>query len=128
MKAIVKTTLLALGLLIGLPAARAQAPQPLFDGCHWTYPSLVILWQQRKCWCPDDYCLKALPCVPPRACGCVDDYCYKNLPCVPANPRGCVDDYCRKTCPIPLGCNCEPWYTCGPPQNCTKPGCVHRAP
>jgi hypothetical protein len=128
MKAIVKTTLLVLAILIWQPAARAQAPQVLFDGCQWSFPRLNVLWQQRKCWCPDNYCPKTAPCVPPRASGCVDDYCPKKLPCVPANPKGCLDDYCPKTCSILLGRNCEPWYTCGPPQNCMKSGCSNRAP
>jgi hypothetical protein len=122
MKAIVQTALLALAIPIWLPTARAQAPQLLFDGCHWTYPKLGVLWQQRKCWCPDDYCPKAAPCVPPTAKGCVDDYCPKKPPCVPPKPRGCLDDYCPKTCPILLGSNCEPWYTCGPQPN--GPSCV----
>jgi hypothetical protein len=128
MKAIHKTALLAFALLIWVPAARAQAPQALFDGCRWTYPRLSFLWQERKCWCPDDYCPKALPCVRAAARGCVDDYCPKNLPCVLPNAKGCVDDYCPKTCPILLGSNREPWYTCGPPRNCATCGYRKSAP
>jgi hypothetical protein len=123
MKSIVKTTLLVIALVVWLPSAGAQAPQLLFDGCRWSFPSLRDLWQQRKCWCPDDYCPKTSPCVPPNACGCVDDYCPKKLPCVSPNPKGCLDDYCPKICPILLGGNCEPWYTCGPQYNCMKSGC-----
>jgi hypothetical protein len=128
MQATVRATLVAIGVLICLPSVRAQAPQRLFDGCQWTYPSLCVLWKQRKCWCPDDYLAKPLPCVRPNPRGCTDDYCPKNLPCVPPNPKGCVDDYCRKACPLLLPSNCEPWYTCGPPQNCMKSGCGERAP
>jgi hypothetical protein len=123
MKELVKTTLPALAILVWLPAVRAQSPQLLFDGCHWSYPRLCALWQARKCWCADDYCPKTLPCVPPNARGCIDDYCRKTLPCVAPNPKGCIDDYCRKTCPILLGTNCEPWYTCGPAQTGAKSGC-----
>jgi hypothetical protein len=94
-------------------AARAQEPGMLFDGCRWAFPSLCKQWQERKCWCPDDYCTKTLPCVPPNRKGCVDDYCPKPLPCVTPNAKGCVDDYCPKTCPLFLGKLCEPWYTCG---------------
>jgi hypothetical protein len=128
MKTIFRMTVLVVAMSAWLPAARAQEPQPLFDGCHWIYPRLCVLWQQRKCWCPDDYCPKPLPCVRPGPCGCVDDYCFKKLPWVPPNAKGCADDYCPKTCPILLGSNCEPWYTCGPPQSCGKYGCGNRAP
>jgi hypothetical protein len=128
MKFTLKTGLAVLAILICIPLARAQDPHVLFDGCQWTFPSLRALWQQRKCWCPDDYCTKAAPCVRPGPAGCVDDYCPKKLPCVPANPKGCVDDYCAKTCPIVLGTNCEPWYTCGPPPCCVKCGSGKRAP
>jgi len=114
---------IVLTVLVGLPAARAENPQVLFDGCRWSFPRLDLLWQQRKCWCPDDYCRKPLPCPPPRVGGCgFEDYCAKPMPCVPANPKGCVDDYCPKNCPILLGPTCEPWYTCGPQQNCSKSG------
>jgi len=126
MKAAFKTTLPALLVLSWLASARAQSPQPLFDGCHWKYPRLRLLWQQRKCWCPDDYCPKTLPCVSPNAKGCVDDYCPKTLPCVTANPKGCVDDYCPKSCPILFPSNCEPWYRCGPAQTGAMPGCGKR--
>jgi hypothetical protein len=128
MKAIAKTTLLALATLFGLSIARAQVPQLLFDGCHWTYPKLCDLWKQRKCWCPDDYCPKKAPCILPNVHGCVDDYCPKKLPCVPPNPRGCLDDYCPKTCPIQLGSNSVPWYTGCPAQPCKKAGCTKTNP
>jgi hypothetical protein len=103
-------------LVAGPSWARADGPWPLFDGCHWSMPSLSESWRQRRCWCPDDYCRKTLSCVPPNAKGCVDDYCRKALPCVPPNARGCVDDYCTKTCLLFLGKLCEPWYTCGRSQ------------
>jgi hypothetical protein len=106
--------LCAVVLALSAPLAHAQAPQPLFDGSRWWFPSLRQQWQQRQCWCPDDYCRKQLPnvsCVPR---GCVDDYCPKSLPTVPCPPKGCVDDYCPKHCPLILGKTCEPWYTCGP--------------
>src|SRR4051794_10408790 len=103
-------------------AAQAQPPSVLFDGCKWSFPSLCEMWGQRKCWCPDDYRAKTMPCVPPNPRGCVDDYCAKKLPCVPANPRGCVDDYCPRQCPLILRGNVEPWYTCGTPEACLKTG------
>jgi hypothetical protein len=102
-------------LVTCVPVARAEEPRQLFDGCRWAFPKLCEQWHQRCCWCPDDYCAKPLPCVPPNAKGCVDDYCRKPLPCVPPNAKGCVDDYCPRTCPLFLGRLCEPWYTCGPP-------------
>ena len=79
------------------PRAHADDPRPLFDGCRWAFPKLRDEWRQRCCWCPDDYCPKTLPCVPP-------------------NPKGCVDDYCPRCCPLFLGSLCEPWYTCSPPR------------
>jgi hypothetical protein len=105
--------------------ALAGDPRPLFDGCQWTLPCLRAQWDQRQCWCPDDYCAKCLPCVPANRQGCVDEYCRKTLPCVPANPKGCADDYCPKKCPPCLGSLCQPWYTCGPPENPCGPcqGC-----
>jgi hypothetical protein len=93
---------------------RAEPPWLLFDGCKWSFPRLAEQWQLRKHWCPDDYCPKALPCVPRNLCGCIDDYCPKTLPCVPSNLPGCTDDYWRKKCPLYLGALCEPWYHCGP--------------
>ena len=79
------------------PRAHADDPRPLFDGCRWAFPKLRDEWRQRCCWCPDDYCPKTLPCVPPNA-------------------KGCVDDYCPRCCPLFLGSLCEPWYTCSPPR------------
>ena len=89
---------LCLIVLLATCAAPAHAgePRPLFDGRHWYFPQLCAEWRWRRCWCPDDYCRKTLPCVPPNA-------------------KGCVDDYCPKTCPLLLDRLCEPWYTCGPP-------------
>jgi hypothetical protein len=103
-----------LGLLVVGPSTQADEPWLLFDGCHWAFPHLREQWQQRGCWCPDDYCSKALPHVPPNPKGCVDDYCKKKLPCVRPNAWGCVDDYCPKSCPLFLGNLCEPWYRCPP--------------
>jgi hypothetical protein len=123
MKRCVFPAILVLAWTLWQSPARAEAPWLLFDGCNWSFPNLCDLWRQRKCWCPDDYCSKSLPCVPTNARGCVDDYCPKTLPCVPPNPKGCVDDYCPKTCPILLGSNCDPRYLCGPPENCLKCGC-----
>ena len=116
-----RVILLAAALTAGPPLAHADGPWMLFDGCHWHLPSLCAEWRQRHCWCPDDYHGKCLPCVPANAKGCVDDYCGKCLPCVPANAKGCVDDYCPKTCPLWLGGQCQPWYTCGPPEH---PNCL----
>jgi hypothetical protein len=109
---------LCLIVLLATCAAPACAGEPrlMFDGHHWYFPQLCAEWRWRRCWCPDDYCPKTLPCVPPNAKGCVDDYCQKALPCVPPNAKGCVDDYCPKKCPLFLGGLCEPWYTCGPPR------------
>jgi hypothetical protein len=123
MKSALKPALLALSILAWSSSARAQAPQVLFDSCHWSWPKLRDQWQQRQCWCPDDYCGKALPCVPPNARGCMDDYCGKALPCVPPNAKGCVDDYCPKKCPLFLGKLCEPWYTCGRGRECAAATC-----
>jgi len=95
-------------------SAKAQEPWILFDGCRWAFPNLCKQWQERKCWCPDDYKPKSLPCMPLNPKGCVDDYCRKSLPCVAPNAKGCMDDYCPKMCPIFLGKLCEPWYQCGP--------------
>jgi hypothetical protein len=108
---------LLLTLLGGQPLAHAQGPWILFDGCRWSFPNLCAEWRERKCWCPDDYCWKSLPCTPPNEKGCVDDYCRKPLPCGLPNAQGCVDDYCPKTCPIMLGNLCEPWYRCVPAGN-----------
>src|SRR5262245_46382629 len=107
--------LLAL-LTVGGALARADEPWLLFDGCHWAFPKLCYQWRLRCGWCPDDYCGKPLPHVPPNPNGCVDDYCRKSLPHVPPNPKGCVDDYCGKSCPLFLGSLMEPWYTCGTPH------------
>jgi hypothetical protein len=104
------------------PAVRAEEAWPLFDGCHWSFPSLCDLWRQRCCWAPDDYCRKHLPCPPPCVGGCIDDYHGKCLPSVPCNLRGCVDDYCSKNCPILLPGNCDPCCTPGPKVN--APSCV----
>ena len=121
-----RVILLAAILLASSSMARADGPWLLFDGCRWNPPDLCAEWRQRHCWCPDDYCGKGLPCVPPNPKGCVDDYCKKGLPCVPPNPTGCVDDYCRKTCPLWFGSQCQPWYTCGPPA-CPK-SCPRSSP
>ena len=90
---------LCLIVLLATCAAPAHAGEPrlMFDGRHWYFPQLCAEWRWRRCWCPDDYCPKTLPCVPPNA-------------------KGCVDDYCPTKCPLFLGGLCEPWYTCGPPR------------
>lgn len=114
----------ALLMLAWLGSAGAGEPPPLvvFDGQHWHFPKLCEEWHGWKCWCPDDYHPKSLPCVPPNPKGCVDDYCPKCLPCVPPNPKGCVDDYCPKCCPLVIPRCCGPSCTCGPPEPC-HPGC-----
>ena len=122
MKPTIYSVVTVLALAAWSPAARAEEPWPLFNGCSWSFPSLCDLWQQRACWAPEDYRPKGLPCPPPRVGGCLDDYDGKPLPCVPCNLRGCVDDYCPKQCPILLRGNCEPWYTGGPQAN--GPSCV----
>jgi hypothetical protein len=124
-KPTITSTLLVLAWTMWQTPTQAQDPWLLFDGCRWFWPSLGMQWQQRQCWCPDDYCPKTLPCVPPTARGCVDDYCPKALPWVPPNARGCVDDYCPRPCPLWLGKWCESWYRCGPcpgthPQPCQR--------
>jgi len=101
---------------LGLGTARAEEPWTLFDGKHWSFPKLHEQWQQRKCWCADDYHAKQLPCVSPHVKGCVDDYCRKELPCVSPNAKGSVDDYCPKPCPLLLWRCCGPNCTCGPPD------------
>jgi len=107
---------------IGPGAVQADGPWLLFDGCRWSMPRLRAAWQERCCWCPDDYCAKSLPCVPPNLQGCCDDYCAKSLPCVPPNLQGCCDDYCPRTCPLWLGSLCAPWYRCGPAPGCCRGG------
>jgi hypothetical protein len=111
-----RVILLAVALTAAPGVADADGPWMLFDGCRWRMPSLCAEWQKRHCWCADDYHGKCLPCVPANSKGCVDDYCAKALPCVPPNSKGCADDYCRKTCPLWLGGQCQPWYTCGQPD------------
>jgi hypothetical protein len=116
-------------LAVCVSSARSDEPWLLFDGSHWEFPKWHSEWRPACCWCPNDYCRKALPCVQPNPHGCVDDYCRKALPCVPPNAHGCVDDYCRKTCPIFLGRICEPWYSCGQPQDGgagTCPNCLSK--
>ena len=120
MKPIVYAAVLIVAGTVGQSAARAESPWPLFDGCKWSFPSLHDLWQQRQCWCPNDYTSKPMPCVLPNEKGCVDDYCRKPMPCVSPNCPGCVDDYCPKTCPIGLGSNIFPWYQCGPPADVSR--------
>jgi hypothetical protein len=120
MKRIVYPAVVGLALAVLQPAARGEAPWPLFDGCRWSFPCVHDLWRQRQCWAADDYCPKKLPCAPPCVGGCVDDYCRKRPPCVSPAPLGCVDDYCPKHCPILLGGACEPAYGYGPPENCQK--------
>jgi hypothetical protein len=122
MKAITYSVIAGLALMAWSSTGQAQEAWPLFNGCNWSFPSLCNLWRQRKCWAPDDYCAKCLPCPPPRVGGCGDDYDCKPLPCVPCNLCGCVDDYCPKQCPILLRGNCEPCYTCGPQAH--GPSCV----
>jgi hypothetical protein len=103
-------------LLLGLaPTVDAQEP-----GCH---RSFAIWWQSLwqgvpfcKQPCPDDYCPKQPPPVPPvPPCTGVDDYCAKPPPPVPPIPPCTgIDDYCPKPPPKvePLCCY-PPWYTCG---------------
>ncbi len=108
--------LLLIGLVLAVAPARAEPPacsKPL--GSRF---GLCDVRQWLRCWCPDDYCTKPLPCVACVLTGCVDDYCPKELPGVPCCPRGCVDDYCPKNCPLGPGKLCEPWYTCGPINAC----------
>ncbi len=66
--------------------------------------------------CPDDYCAKPRPCLPPGYCprGC-DDYHGKPPPCLPPGfcPKGC-DDYCAKPRPC-LPCDL-PWMKCYPTE------------
>jgi hypothetical protein len=126
MKPASRAAALVVAWALFLSFAGAEPPRPLFDGCRWWFPGLCEQWRQRRCWCPDDYCPKALPQVSPVPCGCTDDYCPKPLPCVPRVPCGCVDDYCPKGCPIALPRTCEPWYTCGPA--CKPPAPVRTLP
>ena len=118
MKNIIYPVVFALAWTVGQGAVQADGPWQLFDGCSWSMPSLHALWKARKCWCPNDYCAKALPCPPPCVHGCCDDYCAKSLPCPPPWVKGCCDDYCPRCCPLWLGKLCEPWYRCGPPDRC----------
>lgn len=122
----------SLGCLLVLLCSNvaAFAQQPVFDGARWHLPSLRESWSLRRCWCPDDYGAKPLPCVRCNPKGCVDDYVCKPQPTVPCNPRGCIDDYCPKCCPIWMKVG-EPWYRCVPTDlGCTekKGACVRCRP
>jgi hypothetical protein len=73
--------------------------------------------------CPDDYCEKPKPPLPPDYCPCgCDDYCPKPPPWLPAEfkPCGC-DDYVPKP-PVELPCDapgkCHPTDGCGPKEKC----------
>jgi hypothetical protein len=119
---IVSIACLALGTSV-----HADPPEVMYDGNHWHFPRLGDLWGARQCcWCPDDYCPKALPTVPCVPKGCVNDYCAKKLPTVPCVPKGCVDDYCPKKCPLVYPHVCEPWYTCVPTDGCGPHKCCCR--
>jgi hypothetical protein len=125
MKSALWVAILAIGGVC-LTAARAEPPKPVYDGCKWFKPKLCEEWRSRACWCPDDYCAKCLPKVPPNPKGCCDDYCPKTPPCVPPNPKGCCDDYTPRCCPLWIGPLVLPWYTCGPkedfvPEQCKRP-------
>jgi hypothetical protein len=78
---------------------------------------------QRPWWCPDDYCVKRMPCVrPPKYCGRCDDYCIKRMPCVrPPKYCGRCDDYCVKKMPcLKIPCCFPPYYKCPPPACCSS--------
>jgi hypothetical protein len=107
-------------VVAGSSCARADGPWPLFDDCPWAFAKACPGWQQRRCWCPDDYCPRSLPAVALPCKGCKDDYCPKAIPVVSPTCKGCKDDYCPKSLPCP-GKLCEPWYSCGP---CKGPGLV----
>jgi hypothetical protein len=110
-------------LSLGLVTAVGQAGPPLpWQGC-WgcSLGDLCRAWRQRQCCsCPDDYCGKALPCVPCAPRGCCDDYCGKALPCVPCAPRGCCDDYQPKCGPIWTAVGDGPCYRCCPGDGCGR--------
>jgi hypothetical protein len=91
-------------LLVCISSAQAGEPWLLFDGYHWAFPK-----QRNCCCCPDDYCPKPLPHVPPNA-------------------KGCVDDYCPRTCPLLLQKPCEPWYSCGRSQEGGVGACPNSPP
>ena len=88
------------------PAAERKCSRWWDALCPWRLPLSLC--------CPDDYCGKPAPCLPPAYCprGC-DDYCPKPAPCLPAMycPKGC-DDYCAKPAPH-LPCDL-PYMKCHP--------------
>ena len=104
-------------LLLAVSVGRAGEPP-----CVCPLWNLRNAWQARKCWCPDDYHPKPLPCKPPWVTGCVDDYCCKTLPHAPPCVTGCVNDYCPRNCPLILHTCFPPWYVCVPAAG---GGCPH---
>ena len=89
---------LLVGVFLGSGVIHAGEPP-----CTWFGWDLRHAWQARKCWCPDDYHCKPLPCFPP---------------CV----TGCVNDYCPKKCPLIVPSCFPPWYVCVPAAG---GGCPH---
>lgn len=68
------------------------------------------------CWCSDDYCPKAPPCLPyPVKTTCNGGYQRKCPPPRPYQVKTCPDNYCRKPTPC--------WLGRRPPQVCCPAGC-----
>jgi hypothetical protein len=114
--------LAALLVALGAPAARS-AP---FDVLGWKCCERCP-WPRWWCCCPDDYCPKPCPPVPPLPCFGCDDYCPKPLPpCPPWVRCGSCDDYFPKPRCIWTEIGSGPSYQCGPPGCCGP--CSERKP
>jgi hypothetical protein len=87
------------GVFLGSGVIHAdELPWEWFFGCD-----LRNAWQARKCWCPDDYHRKPLPCDP--LCG-----------------TGYGNNHGPRICPL-IGPPCiPPWYVCVPAAG---GGCSH---
>lgn len=87
----------------------------------WEYLCPIRLRLDRCC--PDDYCRKVQPCLPPGYCPCGrDDYCGKTMPYLPPEYRPCgCDSYDAKPTPK-LPCP-SPWMKCYPTDGCAPQAC-----
>ena len=108
--AVVKLRYCIVGALLCLASATIVAADPPHPLRWWLYTPVC---PSTGC-CPDDYCLKPLPCVPVVRCGGPDDYCKKPLPCVPVLRCGGPDDYCKKPMPCLLCPPVSPYLQCAP--------------
>jgi hypothetical protein len=98
--------LMSLGSLASLSAAELA---PGRGPVHVGYNLRTLM----RCWLPNDYCRKPIPCVRRQGpLGQVVEDCSKPLPLPPCPAmRGCANDYQPKSYPIligpPPGCRAE---------------------